>query len=285
MKGKFMRHRRAQIAGLAAFVGIAAWAGTAAVAAPEGVNTAAAPAAHSALKPTVVLVHGAFADSSSWNDVVRTLQGRGYPVIAPANPLRGLPSDSAYVASVLRSIDGPVVLVGHSYGGEVITNAAASNSQVKALVYLAAVAPDKGESANDVLGKFPGSKLGEVLNPRPYPKADGSTGTDLYIKPDKFREAFASDVPASTAAMMAATQRPIEASSLSDLSQSAAWKTIPSWYLVATDDQAIPVAAQRFMAERAGARTVEVDSAHAVAVSHPLETANLIVDAARATIR
>ncbi|MGY4967527.1 alpha/beta fold hydrolase [Streptomyces sp. 900105245] len=271
-------HRHAKIAAVVAAAGIAATAST-------GAFAAASPRASNSVKPTVVLVHGAFADSSSWNNVIKILQQRGYPVIAPANPLRGLPSDSEYLSSVLRSIHGPIVLVGHSYGGEVITNAADSAPDVKALVYAAAIAPAKGESANDILGAYPGSKLPDALNPVPYPKPDGTTGTDLYIKPDKFREAFAGDIPASTAAVMAATQRPVEAASLGDKSEAEAWKTIPSWYLVATHDEAIPPAAQRFMAKRAAAHTAEVDSAHDVAVSHPADVAHLIIDAANAIAR
>ncbi|MGP3690497.1 alpha/beta fold hydrolase [Streptomyces sp. IBSNAI002] len=231
-------------------------------------------------KPTIVLVHGAFADSSAWSDVVQRLQARGYKVVAAANPLRGLASDSAYVAEVLKGIPGPVVLAGHSYGGEVITNAAAGSPQVKALVYVAAIAPDTGESANDVLGKFPGSRLPESLDAVPYTRADGTAGADLSIKPDKFRQAFAGDLPAWKASVLAATQRPIEASSLGDRSAAAAWRSIPSWYLVAKQDNAIPPAAQQFMAERANAHTVEVDSSHAVTVSRPKAVTDLILDAA-----
>ncbi|WTS98438.1 alpha/beta hydrolase [Streptomyces sp. NBC_00096] len=243
-------------------------------------GTGASATSSPQVKPTIVLVHGAFADSSGWNDVVQRLQARGYKVVAAANPLRGLSSDSAYVAELLKGITGPVVLAGHSYGGEVITNAAAVSPQVKALVYIAAIAPDKGESANDVLGRFPGSQLPESLNPVPYTRADGTAGADLYIKPDKFRQAFAGDVPAWKASVMAATQRPIEASSLGDRSTYAAWQSIPSWYLVAQQDKAIPPAAQRFMAERAGAHTVEVDAAHAAAVSQPKAVSGIILDAA-----
>ncbi|MEU9134032.1 alpha/beta hydrolase [Kitasatospora sp. NPDC048540] len=233
-------------------------------------------------KPTVVLVHGAFADSSGWDGVVKKLQKDGYPVVAPANPLRGLAGDSSYVSSVLSSIEGPVVLVGHSYGGEVITNAAVDHPNVKALVYIAAIAPEKGESANDILSKYDGSKLPESLKPIPYNRPDGTQGTDLYISPDKFRSVFAADVKAKEAAVMAATQRPIDGNSLSDKSENAAWKNIPSWYMVAKGDQAIPPAAERFMADRAGATTVEVDASHAVAVSHPDDVSKLIVSAAKA---
>jgi pimeloyl-ACP methyl ester carboxylesterase len=246
-------------------------------------GSAPASTARSGPRPTVVLVHGAFADGSSWNKVTERLQASGYRVVVPANPLRGLAGDSAYVASVLKRIEGPIVLVGHSYGGEVITNAAASNPQVKALVYAAAIAPEKGESANDILGAFPGSQLPEALDPVAYPSAAGGEGTDLYVKPDKFRAVFAADVPAREAAAMAAAQRPIDASSLEARSESAAWHSIPSWYLVSADDRTIPPAAQRHMAERANARVVEVGSSHAIAVSHPAEVARTIEAAARAT--
>lgn len=254
-----------------------------------GTGAFAAPSTASAPKPTIVLVHGAFADASSWNVVVRNLQAQGYPVVAPANPLRGLVGDSAYLASAIKGIAGPIVLVGHSYGGELITNAAADDPRVKALVYIAAVAPDQGESANDILNRYPTSKLPAALAPLSYPLADGSTGTgtDLYIKPDKFKEAFAADVSDATAAMMAATQRPVDATSLAAASPNAAWKTIPSWYLVAAADNAIPADAQRFMAARASIprHTREVAASHAVAVSRPDAVTSIVVEAARSTAR
>lgn len=256
---------------------------TVAVAAVTTSASASAQASKDTAKPTIVLVHGAFADGSSWTLVTKKLQASGYRVVVPANPLRGLESDSAYLAHVLKTIQGPVVLVGHSYGGEVITNAAASNPQVKALVYAAAIAPEKGESANDILSKFPGSRLPEALNPVTYPAPSGGEGTDLYVKPDKFRAVFAADVPSSDTAVMAAAQRPIDASSLEAKSENAAWHSVPSWYLVAADDQTIPPAAQRHMADRAGARTTEVGSSHAVAVSHPVEVTRVITNAAQAT--
>lgn len=253
----------------------------AAMVAPAGSAASKSPERVAAVKPTVVLVHGAFADSSSWSRVVQQLQGNGYSVIAPANPLRGLAQDSAYLASVLRGIDGPVVLVGHSYGGEVISNAAAGTAQVKGLVYVAAIAPDKGESANDILGAFPGSELPNATTTLPYTNASGGAGTDLYIKPDKFREAFAGDLPAVQTDIMAVTQRPVEASSLGEPSADAAWHDIPSWYLVANEDKAIPPAAQRFMAQRAKSQVTEVKAAHAVAVSRPDAVTQVILKAAR----
>ncbi len=235
-------------------------------------------------KPTVVLVHGGFADATiSWNDVVNKLQKRGYPVMAPANPLRGLPSDSAYLASVLHSINGPVILVGHSYGGAVITNAAADSANVKALVYIAAFVPDTGESLGQLISKYPGSEIQAALNAVPYPNPDGSTGTDLYLQADKLRQVFAADLPASTTKIMAATQRPFSAACFTDLTQGAAWHTIPSWGLIATDDKAIPPALQRFEYERAHARTVEVAASHVAMISHPDVVADLITTADNAT--
>ncbi|MEW2514535.1 alpha/beta hydrolase [Streptomyces sp. NPDC046870] len=232
-------------------------------------------------KPTVVLVHGAFADASSWNGVVKRLQHEGYQVVAPANPLRGLADDAAYVRSVLASAKGPVVLVGHSYGGAVISEAATGDPNVKALVYIGAFLPDKGESALELSNKFPGSTLGENLNPVTFPLPGGGTGTDLYIKADKFHDQFAADVPKATTDLMAATQRPIAASALEEKATEPAWKTIPSFDLVTTQDKNIPPAAQRFMAERAHAHTVEIAASHAVSVSQPAAVADLIEHAAR----
>ncbi|RSM68230.1 alpha/beta hydrolase [Actinoplanes sp. ATCC 53533] len=229
-------------------------------------------------KPTIVLVHGAFADASGWSDVIKRLQRAGYPTIAPANPLRGVPSDSTYVAGVLRSINGPIVLVGHSYGGIVMTNAATGNPNVKALVYVAAFAPDEGEPLIALQTKFPGTRLGlEALDIRPT----GPDSYDGYIKASLFREVFAADLPAGTTALMAATQRPGDLSTLQQPSGPPAWKAIPSWYLVAKQDQVIPAAAQRFMAERAGARTREVNASHVAMMSRPDATADLITTAAR----
>jgi pimeloyl-ACP methyl ester carboxylesterase len=232
-------------------------------------------------KPTVVLVHGAFADSTSWNDVIEKLRHDGYPVVAVANPLRSLSGDSAYLKDVLAGIDGPVVLAGHSYGGSVISNAATGNKNVKALVYLAAFLPEKGESAADLSGKFPGSTLGEALRPVPFTNADGSQGTDLYIQNDKFRHQFAADVPRNETDLMAVTQRPITNAALAEDAAEPAWKTIPSWVLVATQDRNIPRKVQEFMAERAGAHITEVRASHAVSVSRPGKVTDVIEDAAR----
>ncbi|GGX76199.1 alpha/beta fold hydrolase [Streptomyces fructofermentans] len=232
---------------------------------------------------TVVLVHGAFADSSSWNGVVDRLQTHGYNVIAASNPLRGLAGDAEYVRQLVASVDGPVVLVGHSYGGAVITNAATGLDNVKALVYVAAFMPDEGESALTLSEKFPGSTLGAALRPVPIVLPDGSQAADLYIEKDKFHGQFAADVPEETTAVMAATQRPVTNVALEEAAAAPAWKAIPSWVLVATEDQNIPPQAQTFMAERAKATVVNVTASHAASVSCPGDVARLINEAAKAT--
>jgi pimeloyl-ACP methyl ester carboxylesterase len=230
-------------------------------------------------KPTVVLVHGAFAGSSSWNNVVAKLLAEGYPVVAVANPLRGVKSDASYVASLLDSISGPVVLVGHSYGGNVISYAAIGKSHVKALVYVSGVAPDVGESASTLVGRFPGSTLGPTLAP-PVVLADGSK--DLYIMQDKYHAQFAADVPLKESQLMAATQRPITEAALNEAGGTPAWKSIPSWFLYGSLDKNIPPAVHAFMAKRAGAkRTIEVKGAsHVVMISHPDALVRLIDEAA-----
>ncbi|MFH9044996.1 alpha/beta fold hydrolase [Streptomyces sp. NPDC017966] len=240
---------------------------------------------HHQERPTIVLEHGAFADASSWDGVIERLQRAGYPVVAAANPLRGPANDAAYLRSVVQHVDGPVVLVGHSYGGTVISQAAAGlEDKVKALVYIAAFLPDTGESSLGLTNKFPGSTLGNVIEPVNYTLPDGSQGADVYIKPDKFRKQFAADVPAGQARLMAAGQRPIAAAALEEKSTKAAWKTIPSWSLVTTGDLNIPVAAQRFMSDRAHARTTEIDASHAVSVSRPGAVTRIVEQAAR-TVR
>ncbi|WP_312884679.1 alpha/beta fold hydrolase [Nocardia barduliensis] len=230
--------------------------------------------------PTIVLVHGAFADSSSWNGVIERLRAQGHSVIAAANPLRGLDSDAAYVASVLDSVEGPCVLVGHSYGGSVITVAAAGKTEVRALVYIAAFIPDEGESALQLTDKFPGSTLGPTTRPASYPLFDGGTGTELYIRQEEFHQQFAADVLAATAELMAATQRPVALDALQQPAVAAAWRDIPSFALITSEDKNIPAEAQRFMAERAGAVTAEVPASHAVSVSMPDAVTDLIIRAA-----
>jgi pimeloyl-ACP methyl ester carboxylesterase len=233
-------------------------------------------------KPTIVLVHGGWADSSGWNTEVSALQRRGYPVIAPANPLRGLATDAAYVRGVLQTIDGPIVLVGHSYGGAVITNAAVGVPQVKALVYIAGFAPDEGESLVQLVTKNPGSQIGpKTLIERKYPLAGGGEGTDLYLTKKGFETAFAGDVPKRRADQMWAEQRPFSQEAFESLSGPPAWKTIPSWYLVATQDHAIPPATQRFMADRAHATLSQVKASHVPMVSKTRATMKVILAAAK----
>jgi len=237
--------------------------------------------AHHGAKPTIVLVHGGWADSSGWNDEIAALQKRGFPVIAPANPLRGLTSDADYVRSVLQTIDGPIVLVGHSYGGAVISNAARGVDNVEALVYIAAFAPDTGESLAQLVTMNPGTQITpDALDARPYPLPDGGSGVDLYIKAEVFREAFAGDLPRRTTNLMQATQRPFSEAAFTEASGDPAWKTVPSWYLVATDDHAIPPVTQRFMAERAGSVTASVRASHVPMMSKPEATTRLILKAA-----
>ncbi|MFD5723332.1 alpha/beta fold hydrolase [Streptomyces sp. NPDC127036] len=237
----------------------------------------------SAQKPTIVLVHGAFADSSSWNGVVDKLKSHGYPVVAASNPLRGLTSDAAHVRQLVSSIDGPVVLAGHSYGGSVISNAATGLDNVKALVFAAAFLPEEGESAVTLSGKFPGSTLGEALRPVPVTLPNGSQVADLYIEQSKFHAQFAADVPEETTTIMASTQRPVTDAALAEGASAPAWKSIPSWVVVATEDQNIPHQTQIFMAERAKATVVTVTSSHAVSVSRPGDVARAINEAAQAT--
>ena len=231
-------------------------------------------------KPTIVLVHGAFAESSSWNDVISTLLVQGYPVSAAANPLRGVTNDSAYIASTLNSITGPIVLVGHSYGGSVISNAATGNPNVKALVFVAGFAPEAGESAADLAGRYPGGTLGPALAP-PVPLADGTN--DLYIEQSKYHAQFCADVSEPQARRMAAAQRPCTDLALNEASGAPAWKTIPSWFVFGELDKNIPVAAHRFMAERATSReTVEVKGAsHVVGISYADTVAGVILRAAK----
>jgi pimeloyl-ACP methyl ester carboxylesterase len=242
-------------------------------------------------RPTVVFVHGAFADASGWSESITDLQKLGYPVYAPPNQLRSLSGDSAHLRSFLSTIAGPIVLVGHSYGGAVITNAASGNPNVKALVYIAAYALDEGESVGDAnsLGGGTSNLLPNIVL-RPYPgapvinfPAPGDVDQDAYIDPAAFRQLFAADVPAAQAAVMAASQRPGTLLSLAEPSAVPAWKTVPSWYLVAQNDRTIPPAAERFMAKRAKARTVEIRSSHAALVSHADAVTGLVLAAARAT--
>jgi pimeloyl-ACP methyl ester carboxylesterase len=230
-------------------------------------------------KPTIVLVHGAFAESSSWNGVTAELLSRGYPVIAAANPLRSVKGDAAYLDGIVGSIKGPVVLVGHSYGGAVISNIDHPKHKIKALVYVAAFAPGAGETAAALAARFPGSSLGPALAP---PVALREGGNDLYIRQDKFHDQFAADIADADAAAASITQRPITDKALNEPSGTPAWTSIPSWSIYGSEDKNIPAAALDFMARRAQSkRTVKVDGAsHVVMMSHPAEVARLIVEAA-----
>lgn len=277
-----LKRRTFRIAVLGA-TGVALAAGVTAFA------SAAPSQAGPAAKPTVVLVNGAWSDAASWSGVVKRLQADGYPVTAPPTGLRGLSDDSAYLASYLKTIQGPVVLVGQSYGGSVITNAATGNTNVKALVYISAFAPDTHETVQGLTAQFPGSQITNdptaaiptALTPVPFTKADGTTGVDLYAKADQYRNLFLSDrVSSRTAAELAATQSPAAPQALGEPSGDPAWKTVPSWYLVSKDDHVIPPAAERFMADRAHAHTIEADTPHAAQVTNPGIVTNLIEQAA-----
>jgi pimeloyl-ACP methyl ester carboxylesterase len=231
-------------------------------------------------KPTIVIVHGAFADASSWNDVIGRLQQQGYDVIAPPNPLRGVSSDSAYIASVLNQIDAPVLLVGHSYGGAVASNAAAKASNVRGLVYVAAVIPEEGERLADVHSKD--TILGTTLIERQYPTgADGETAPEYTIDPAQFRRAFAADVPEERTRLMAAGQRPIAQGAFADTSGPVAWKTLPSWAIIATEDVGAGTDIVRSMAERAGAKVTELRGSHAIMISQPQAVTDVILEAAK----
>ncbi|NMH99894.1 alpha/beta fold hydrolase [Pseudonocardia acidicola] len=237
--------------------------------------------------PTIVLVHGAWADATGFGGVIRGLRDRGFVAIGAANPLRHLTDDAAYLADLLRSIPGPVVLVGHSYGGAVITNAAPGNEQVTALVYLNGWMPDEGESIQQLIESeiFQGSLIPPAIRPVPIRNPDGSDGVDLYLDREAFHAAFAHDVGPETAGVMAATQRPWSGAAAATPSGPPAWRSIPSWYLLGTEDRAIPPAAQRFMAERAKARIEEVAASHASMVSQPEGATRLILSAVEATSR
>jgi pimeloyl-ACP methyl ester carboxylesterase len=228
---------------------------------------------------TIVLVHGAFAESASWDGVIDSLLDAGHPVIAAANPLRSLAGDAAAVADVVRSVDGPVVLAAHSYGGAVISNVPADAGEIVGLVYVNGFAPEPGDSAFTLSERFPGSTLGDAL--RSVPRNDGTT--DLYITTERFHDQFCADVPAEQAARMAVTQRPATQEALTEPSgDHPLWKDAPSWFLIGEQDRNIPAELQRFMAERAGARrAVEIPGAsHANSVPQPEATAQLIVEAA-----
>jgi pimeloyl-ACP methyl ester carboxylesterase len=228
--------------------------------------------------PTVVFVHGAFADSSGWNGVIERLLEKGVKAIALANPLRGIAHDSAYAASIFEQIPGPVLAVGHSYGGAVITNAATDASNVVGLVFVAAFAPDEGESLGEATAASKDAVLGSALVPLHYP-TEGGTAVEFAIDPAKLHEAFAADLPEERAAVMAATQRPVAEAAFSERSGPPAWKQLPSWTVLATADKAAGTDLVRSMAERAGATIKEVDGSHVIMISQPQAVTDVILEA------
>ena len=232
--------------------------------------------------PTVVLVHGGFADASYWGPVIKELQAHDVPVLAPPNPLRGLAHDAKYLASFVNQIDGPVLLVGHSYGGAVISVAGASTPNAVGLVYVAAFVLDEGESFGEIFARFGNTPLVGAVRPSTYPLENGSTAVELTIAPELYREAFAADLSEDLIRILAVSQRPF-AAIFDDRAAAAAWKTLPAWAVVATSDNAIPPEAERFMAQRAGAQPIEVNASHSIALSQPTAVADLIRTAVEST--
>jgi pimeloyl-ACP methyl ester carboxylesterase len=270
---KFGTHKaRSAVLGLAVLGVIA---GSATVATASTGTTS-----HSDVRPTIVLEHGAWADGSSWNGVVTRLQRDGYTVDVPPDPLRGVASDSAYLASYLATIPGPIVLVGHSYGGFVTTNAATGNPNVKALVYVDAYIPAQGDTLNGLTAQFPGSQIAPTSLTF-VPSAGGVV--DAYIKPAAFHAILGNDLSARQVAALAATQRPIAASALGDVSGPPAWTSVPTWAVIGTEDHALPPAAQEFMAQRAHATVTKIRASHLSLISHPDAVERVIEDAARHT--
>jgi pimeloyl-ACP methyl ester carboxylesterase len=226
--------------------------------------------------PTIVLVHGAFADASGFGPIITALEADGYSVVAPPNPLRGLAADAAGIHAAVSAIQGPVVLVGHSYGGAVISQASATLDNVTALVYFSAFALDVGESCYTVQGPFPPSMLGDNNTPTPYDAPDAAGGPDLYINKDTFHEVFCADSSAERAAILYATQRPLSYAALTETATAEGWSRIPSWFLVSEHDNAIPPAAEAFMAKRMKATTATVDGSHTAFIAHPDLATDLI---------
>ena len=233
----------------------------------------------SATTPTAVLVHGAFADASGWAGIIRELTGQGYRVVAPANPLRGVANDAATVRAAAAAIDGPVVLVGHSYGGAVITQAAEGLDNLVGLVYVAAFAPAVGESVGSVQEPFPAPLLASTVRPTPYDAVGAVGGPELVIDVAQFQETFAADLPADVAQVMALSQRPLAAAAAGEPLSYAGWAGKPTWYLVSSADHAIAPEAQRFMAQRMGATTEEIDGSHVAFIAQPAAVAGFIARA------
>ena len=276
-----VRHASRRIAALTAAAAAAGLLVTAGIAssAPASAGTASGP------KPSIVLVHGAWADSSSWDAVVSQLQHDGYTVYVPPNPLLGISYDSAYIRDFLDTISGPIILVGHSYGGAVITNAATGDKQVKALVYVDAFAPAQGQTIGQLVAAYPGSCVLPPANvtAQPYPGAPAGA-VDVYIKPSVFPSCLANGLPASEASVLAATQRPLTSLALSQKSGVPAWQTIPSWAVIGTGDHAIPPAELLAMAKQAHARITIIPGApHLSMISNPGTVTRVILAAVRAT--
>jgi pimeloyl-ACP methyl ester carboxylesterase len=232
-----------------------------------------------ASSPTVVLVHGAFADASGWNGVIERLQAQGVAVKAPANPLRGIAADSAYIAGAFKETSGPILAVGHSYGGAVISNAATGAENVVGLVFIAAFAPEEDEALGEAAAGSTDSVLNSALVPLHYPVNGGEPAVEFAIDPARFKDAFAADLPADETAVMAATQRPVAESAFSERSGPPAWKRLPSWTVVATGDKAAGADLVRSMAERAGATITEVDGSHVIMISQPQAVTDVILEA------
>jgi pimeloyl-ACP methyl ester carboxylesterase len=232
--------------------------------------------------PTVVLVHGSFADASGWAGVIPILQAAGLNVMAPVNPLRGLTADTAYIASFVSQIEGPVLLGAHSYGGAVITNAASQVDNVVGLVYVSAFIPDEGETIGDLAAQATDSLLGPALRPLQYPTDSGEPGTEFYIDPASFHEVFCADLPAEQAAVMAVSQRPGADVGFAEPTTNPAWKTLPAWAVVGTADNAIGPTGAALMAQRSGAEVTEIDASHVVMMSQPQAVADVILTAATA---
>jgi pimeloyl-ACP methyl ester carboxylesterase len=259
------------LAGASALLGAAALSPSSVYAAPQGVDMSQST---NGTTPTVVLVHGGFADASCWNGVIDRLQGNGLTTLAPANPLRGIDNDAAYVTNVVKTVKGPVLLVGHSYGGLVITNVGAQVDNAVGLVYVAAMAPDKGEAMLDIAAKYPKTKILDALLSASVAASDAEA--DFIVDPAKYWAAFAADLPEAQTRILAATQRPFVGSALATPSPAAAWRTLPSWYAVATADQAIHPDQERFYAKRMGATTIELEASHSIMVSQAEAIADLI---------
>lgn len=242
-------------------------------------NAVPAAAQPSGGQPTVVLVHGAFVGSNEWDGEIQRLQAAGYPVVAPPVPLRDLASDAAYLHSFLLSVKGPIILVGHSISGMIISQAAVGDSQVKALVYIAALIPEVGETTTQLVGKYPGATLGNALHQVPL----ASGGADLYVQPSQFHSVYGADLPTATTDVLAAEQSPVSAGMFGDPATAVAWKTIPVWDLITTQDLAATPKVQEFMANRAHAHVTEIAASHAVAISQPAAVTTIIEQAAQGT--